>query len=96
MADTPRLIDWRTGVASPIKTNGADLGVVGSITPERRRRPIDGGWSRTGYKPPTIIEGPAVPGHRVEHTRSTRESEPDGVMNEIIEDAKAHRRKAIC
>ena len=109
MADTAAFkLSWESdGVASPIRTNGADLGdIVGSIiarTPAQTE--LDGErWSRTGYKPtPTIIEAAQAlyQGHRVEDiTRSDAGaknlSQTASCLSEIIEDAKANRRKAIC
>ena len=109
VAKTPGFsLIWESdGVASPIKTNGADLGgiVERVIAQTPAQFALDGEhWSRTGYKPtPTIIEAAQAlyQGHRVEEiTRSDAGaknlSQTAACLNGIIEDAKANRRKAIC
>ena len=109
MANTPEfhLVWERDGVASPISTNGADLGdiVERVIAQTPTQAELDGEqWSRTGYKPtPTIIEAAQAlyQGHQVEDiTRSDAGaknlSQTAACLSEIIEDAKANRRKAIC
>jgi hypothetical protein len=94
-------------VASPIKTNGDDLGtvierVIAQIPVQAK---LDGEqWSQTGYKPtPTIIEAAQAlyQGHRVEDiTRSDAGAKnlslTAACLSDIIDDAKANRRKAIC
>ena len=99
---------WESdGVASPIKTNGTDLGNIVQcvIAQTPAQVALDGEhWSRTGYKPtPTIIEAAQAlyQGHRVEEiTRSDagakNPSQTAACLSEIIEDAKANKRKAIC
>jgi Uncharacterized conserved protein (DUF2075) len=95
------------GVAEPIASNGSNLGeiieYVIAQTPSQTE--LDGSyWAQAGYKPtPTIIEAAQAlyQGHRVENiTRSDAGaknlSETAACLAEIIEDAKARRRKAIC
>ena len=95
------------GVAHPIKTNASDLGIsirkVIAQTPNQVE--FDGWqWSRAGYKPtPTIIEAAQAlyQGHRVEDiTRADSGAKNLSLtaagLSDIIEDAKANRRKAIC
>ncbi|CUU14671.1 hypothetical protein CDS [Bradyrhizobium sp.] len=95
------------GIASPVKSNGGNLReILGRIVREiPKQAELDGAqWSRTGYKPtPTIIEAAQAlyQGHRVEDiTRSDAGaknlSQTAASLADIIEDAKAHRRKAIC
>jgi schlafen family protein len=109
MADDPPVdLAWGSdGVASPIRSNGAGLrGIIERVVGEIPKQPeLDGDqWSRTGYKPtPTIIEAAQAlyQGHRVEDiTRSDAGAKNLGqtaaCLAEIIEDAKARRRKAIC
>jgi hypothetical protein len=109
MADSASVqLSWGgDAVANPIRSNGSNLRdvleyVVGH-TP--KQADLDGIlWSRTGYKPtPSIIEAAQAlyQGHRVEDiTRSDAGaknlSETAACLAEIIEDAKANRRKAIC
>jgi hypothetical protein len=107
MADTPAFnLSWESdGVASPIKTNGADLGdIVGRIiarTPAQAE--LDGErWSRTGYKPtPTIIEAAQAlyQGHRVEDiTRSDAGaknlSQTASCLSEIIEPRRTDAKQS--
>ncbi|WP_441279890.1 DUF2075 domain-containing protein [Bradyrhizobium sp. 63_E2_N1_3] len=101
-------LDWENdGIASPVKSNGGNLReILGRIVREiPKQAELDGAqWSRTGYKPtPTIIEAAQAlyQGHRVEDiTRSDAGaknlSQTAASLADIIEDAKAHRRKAIC
>ncbi|MGY3610776.1 MULTISPECIES: DNA/RNA helicase domain-containing protein [unclassified Bradyrhizobium] len=109
MADeSPFELTWGSdGVASPIGSNGSNLGrIVDEMVKQTPGQAfLDGGkWSRTGYKPtPTIIEAAQAlyQGHRVEDiTRSDAGaknlSETAARLADIIEDAKAHQRKAIC
>ncbi|MHB0772317.1 DUF2075 domain-containing protein [Bradyrhizobium sp. 1.29L] len=95
------------GVASPVKSNGDNLReIFGRVVREiPKQADLDGAqWSRTGYKPtPTIIEAAQAlyQGHRVEDiTRSDAGaknlSQTAACLADIIEDAKAHRCKAIC
>ncbi|TQF31970.1 DUF2075 domain-containing protein [Bradyrhizobium sp. UNPA324] len=99
---------WQNdGVASPVKSNGDNLReILGRVVREiPKQADLDGAqWSRTGYKPtPTIIEAAQAlyQGHRVEDiTRSDAGaknlSQTAACLADIIEDAKAHRCKAIC
>ncbi|OPY93568.1 hypothetical protein A5906_17365 [Bradyrhizobium sacchari] len=109
MAANPSFeLAWQNdGVASPVKSNGDNLReILGRVVREiPKQADLDGAqWSRTGYKPtPTIIEAAQAlyQGHRVEDiTRSDAGaknlSQTAACLAEIIEDAKAHRRKAIC
>ena len=95
------------GVAKPIASNGSNLGalVVEVIKRVPAQADLDGlQWSRTGYKPtPTIIEAAQAlyQGHRVEDiTRSDAGaknlSETAACLAQVIEDAKANQRKAVC
>jgi hypothetical protein len=94
-------------VASPVGSNGADLGdaVKRIIAQTPMQTEIDGEqWSRTRYKPtPTIVEAAQAlyQGHRVEDiTRSDAGainlSQTSECIAQIIEDAKPKRHKAIC
>ncbi|MDA9496061.1 DUF2075 domain-containing protein [Bradyrhizobium sp. CCBAU 11357] len=109
MAANPSVkLAWQNdGVASPVKSNGDNLReILGRVVREiPKQADLDGAqWSRTGYKPtPTIIEAAQAlyQGHRVEDiTRSDAGarnlSQTAACLADIIEDAKAHRRKAIC
>lgn len=109
MATNPSVkLAWHNdGVASPVKSNGDNLReILGRVVREiPKQADLDGAqWSRTGYKPtPTIIEAAQAlyQGHRVEDiTRSDAGaknlSQTAVCLADIIEDAKAHRRKAIC
>jgi hypothetical protein len=101
------LVWGNDAVALPIRTNGSALGdlirLIVSQIPKQLE--LDGEhWSRAGYKPtPTIIEAAQAlyQGHRVENiTRSDAGaknlSQTAACLAEIIEDAKANRRKSIC
>ncbi|UWU69462.1 DUF2075 domain-containing protein [Bradyrhizobium sp. NC92] len=109
MAANPSVeLAWQNdGIASPVKSNGDNLReILGRVVREiPKQAELDGAqWSRTGYKPtPTIIEAAQAlyQGHRVEDiTRSDAGaknlSQTAVCLADIIEDAKAHRRKAIC
>ncbi|MDD1522235.1 MULTISPECIES: DUF2075 domain-containing protein [Bradyrhizobium] len=109
MAANPSVeLAWQNdGIASPVKSNGDNLReILGRVVREiPKQADLDGAqWSRTGYKPtPTIIEAAQAlyQGHRVEDiTRSDAGaknlSQTAACLADIIEDAKAHRRKAIC
>ncbi|MCA1393767.1 DUF2075 domain-containing protein [Bradyrhizobium sp. IC3123] len=109
MAANPSVeLAWQNdGVASPVKSNGDNLReILGRVVREiPKQADLDGAqWSRSGYKPtPTIIEAAQAlyQGHRVEDiTRSDAGaknlSQTAACLADIIEDAKAHRRKAIC
>lgn len=109
MAANPSFdLAWQSdGISSPVKSNGGNLReILGRIVREiPKQAELDGAqWSRTGYKPtPTIIEAAQAlyQGHRVEDiTRSDAGaknlSQTAASLADIIEDAKAHRRKAIC
>src|SRR5262249_33682124 len=109
LADEVRFhLTWGSdGVAGPIESNGNNLReiIARVVTQTPGQIDIDGDrWSRSGYKPtPTIIEAAQAlyQGHRGEDiTRSAAGaknlSETAACLAEIIEDAKAHRRKAIC
>ncbi|MFK4720814.1 hypothetical protein ABIE89_001914 [Bradyrhizobium niftali] len=109
MAANPSFdLAWQSdGISSPVKSNGGNLReILGRIVREiPEQAELDGAqWSRTGYKPtPTIIEAAQAlyQGHRVEDiTRSDAGaknlSQTAACLADIIEDAKAHRRKAIC
>lgn len=107
-SDFQTQLTWGSdGVAGPIRSNGSNLGKIVAEIVERTpcQADLNGDqWSRTGYKPtPTIIEAAQAlyQGHRVEAiTRSDAGaknlSETAACLADIIEDAKAHRRKAIC
>lgn len=95
------------GVAKPIASNGNNLWVLIAevIKHVPAQSDLDGAhWARSGYKPtPTIIEAAQAlyQGHRVEDiTRSDAGaknlSETAGCLADVIEDAKANRRKAVC
>ncbi|MHC2282889.1 hypothetical protein ACVME8_009532 [Bradyrhizobium diazoefficiens] len=109
MAANPSFdLAWQSdGTSSPVKSNGGNLReILGRIAREiPKQAELDGAqWSRTGYKPtPTIIEAAQAlyQGHRVEDiTRSDAGaknlSQTAACLADIIEDAKTHRRKAIC
>jgi Uncharacterized conserved protein (DUF2075) len=95
------------GVASPISSSGGNLGqiirqVIADTPKQSDLKGIE--WSKTGYKPtPTIIEAAQAlyQGHRVEEiTRSDSGaknlSQTAACLAEVIDDAKARGRKAIC
>lgn len=104
----PFQLTWEPdGVAHPIASNGNNLSAI--IAKAVEQRPVEAGldaeqWSRTGYKPtPTIIEAAQAlyQGHRVEDiTRSDAGAKnlagTAACLGNVIEDAKAHNRKAIC
>jgi Schlafen group 3, DNA/RNA helicase domain len=95
------------GVATPLLSNGDYLGaLLRSVVQQTPKQKVldPTAWATSGYKPtPTIIEAAQAlyRGHRVEDiTRADAGaknlSKTTACLTQIIEDAKAQHRKAIC